>query len=156
LGLTQPQLLPTNLPLSRVWMLREHQDVRNVAFVGNPRRRRVGHRVGRPSIPNTTLFLRDINSRNPPSMAEFPLILLQKQSDFDSPMRRFESSRPSQPLPMREKYPRNDQKGPQLACFCDLVDCLYTLVFTKSEANLPKVSGHHPDCSHFRETDARD
>jgi hypothetical protein len=47
-----------------------------------------------PFIPNATLFLSDINGRNPPLMAEFPLILLQKQSDFDSPMRRFESSRP--------------------------------------------------------------
>jgi hypothetical protein len=39
---------------------------------------------------------------------------------------------------------------------CDLMDCLQTPGFTKSEANLPIVSGRRPECSRFRETGAGD
>jgi hypothetical protein len=41
------------------------------------------------------VFVKDINEAHSPTMAEYPLMPLEKRPDFDSPMRRFESSRPT-------------------------------------------------------------
>ena len=93
---------------------------------------------------------------NSAGYSECALITLKVLADFDSTIRRFDPSRPSQPVPMRERLAAEVAERPTIAGFCDLVNCLQAPEFTKSEATMPKVSGYHCEYSRFRETDARD
>ncbi len=65
------------------------------------------------AVPNTAFSLKDINEGHSPRMAEYLLRLLWKQSDFDSPMRRFDPSRPSQAVGALVEAALPAEKGPR-------------------------------------------
>jgi hypothetical protein len=64
-------------------------------------------------------------------------------------MCKFESSKVSQAFPRPEVPPLKEEKSSPTAGLCYPADCLQTPKFTKSEADLPKVSGPHREYSLF-------
>jgi hypothetical protein len=75
-----------------------------------------------------------------------------KAVDFDSTMRRFEPSRPSQPFRRSARLPKKSENGPEMPAFraFDLVSRLRNRQSLGRQS--AKVSGHTPEYSRFAET----
>jgi hypothetical protein len=69
-------------------------------------------------------------------------------------MRKFESSRPGQPVPTSRVLTLLLAETRVIGSFCNAADCLQTPDLTKSKGKLPKVSGQCPEYSRFWEPDA--
>jgi hypothetical protein len=81
---------------------------------------------------------------------------LNNQTDFDSAIRRFDPSRPSQPLCASGQPVPKRQKRPQTAGFRGLAFGLYLPIWRFWSVKSPKVSAQLRQYSRFRETAARD
>jgi hypothetical protein len=79
-----------------------------------------------------------------------------KAADFDPIIRRFDPSRPSQPVWLLHRFPSKYEKGPQTAGFRAFDSRLRTSNSTFWAAELPKVSGQAGEYSRFGETGAGD
>src|SRR5450759_5219986 len=82
--------------------------------------------------------------------------LSRKAVDFDSAMRRFESSRPSQAVRRPEEIALTLAERPPMAGYCELATSLQAPIFGILRPKSPIVSGGHQKKSRFWETAAGD
>jgi hypothetical protein len=91
------------------------------------------------------------NGANFDIFSECALILLANWSDFDSAIRRFDSSRPSQPVRSPEISPTMSPRSPPLAAFLPLAKSLRVPNLPFIRPAVPKISTHLRHCGRFLE-----
>ena len=97
-------------------------------------------------------FVSFFNERTERETSECLLKLLGMAADFDSAIRRFDPSRPSQPVWHEQRCPAEGEKGPQTAGFRARAPSLYLPIWAFWVAKSSKVSAQMREYSRFEET----